>query len=200
MTTRNEALFAAIAEEKERNRRLRACDLDAWYDRLADFTYRTVFVALEQDEARAMVAAYAAQQAKKYTNRSNNEVVDNNNVDDGVDVPEALASLEQRLGDAMARSELGGGRGVFAKLSSRSPKDSTLCEARALAAVCEMLSAKQQAKTKELDSNNNNNNAQSVGELLSTNTVFRAVFQAGIAALRLESAREVLQCFLTSDR
>lgn len=76
-----------------------------------------------------------------------------------------------------------GGRGVFAKLSSRSPKDSTVCEARALARVQETLSSMRAA-----------------GSALDTNTIFAVTTSCGIQALRCETAFDVLETFLTSER
>ena len=54
------SLRDAIADEREHNRRLRECDLESWYARLEAFTFRTVFVPLEQSEARALMLAFQA--------------------------------------------------------------------------------------------------------------------------------------------
>ncbi len=72
---------------------------------------------------------------------------------------------------------------VFSKLSSRSPKDSTMCEAHALRLACDELL-----------------NAQSAGVCITTNVIYTAVVRSGISALRCNSAADVIEAFVTSER
>jgi hypothetical protein len=102
----------SIRQEKEANMRLRACDLEAWYEPLKEWTFKTVFVDLTIEEAQAMVAYYESKERGAYG--------------------PVLKNLEEKIAGHM--TELGGG-GVFAKLSSRSPKDSQMCQDRALESV-----------------------------------------------------------------
>lgn len=164
-------LVGEVARERARNARLRACDLEAWYDRLAPYTFRTTFVSITPEEARAMLAAYRAKKRGSGAEAS-------------AEHRALLAALENRIAEAMVVL-LGRDteRGVFAKLSSRSPKDSRLCEARALAKVKERLLAHRAS-----------------GGIVDTNTVLTATMGCGIQALRLTTASDVLECFLTSER
>ncbi|MDP2438635.1 MAG: ATP-grasp domain-containing protein [archaeon] len=164
-----------VALEREQNARLRAVDLESWYgNELEPFTFRTVFVPLTQDEARGVMAGYSARQAEEQGK-------------EGVALTTAqrqsLVELREKI--AAGISELGAGdAGVFAKLSSRSPKDSRYCEARAFRMVVERLSLQ----------------LKEAGGAVQPNDIVRAVMGCGIAALRLCTAEEVLDCFLTSDR
>lgn len=150
----------SIQQEKEANARLRACDLEAWYEVLKPYTFKTVFVPLEVEEARAMMKYYM----EKPTERHSGE--------------EVLRDLENKIGDYMKKEFHG--ESVFAKLSSRSPKDSQMCQDRALESVKQKLLAK--------------------GRKVDGNDVMIAIMGSSIEGLRLDSAAEVMQCFLSSDR
>ncbi len=152
------------------NARLRAVDIESWYDALAEFTFRTEFVALGQHEARALVDTYWSWKR-----------ADDDAAAAAAPLPAVLQALEARVAAAM--EALGSPQGVFVKLSSRSPKDSRLSQTRALALVREQLMARRAA-----------------GLPVSDNDVTVAIMSASIAALRLASARAVLTCLLTSDR
>ena len=89
----------------------------------------------------------------------------------------ALDALKTRLSEALDTHALGRGRGVFAKLSSRSPKDARTCERRAFDAVKHSL-------------------ANLTREELTVNTVYRAVVKAGIEALRLGKYKYTIQLSL----
>ncbi|KNC55677.1 uncharacterized protein AMSG_01947 [Thecamonas trahens ATCC 50062] len=158
-------LAAAVAAEREAHARLRECDLEAWYARLEGETFKTVFVPLSQDAARALMAGYEAQCGRASLSE------------------EASAELEALTASIAAAMVDLGASNVFAKLSSRSPKDSTLCEARALDAIKAELG-----------------DALASGATLDANTVFRSVMAAGIAALRSDSAAQVVASLMSSDR
>jgi hypothetical protein len=148
------SLGAGIAMERERQARLRACDIDAWYERLAPVTFKTRFVPLSSAEAQALIASYWAKRR-------------------GQPLPDAelnsglLATLKGRIAAAM--TELAPGAGVFAKLSSRSAKDSRFCEAKALERVKQRLTA-----------------LRNEGATIDTNAVLTACLACGIQALKLE--------------
>jgi len=82
-------------------------DLDAWYEALKDVTYKSVFLALSPTEAEAMLKVYNARLKKEEANTEDIAILNN---------------LEKRIASKM--QELPSGA-VFAKLSSRSPKDAT---------------------------------------------------------------------------
>jgi hypothetical protein len=155
-----------VAQEAAQNARLRAVDIEAWYEALKDVTFRTEFVELSIEEARALVETYWTWKRS--------------GADDGP-LPPLLEALEKRVAAAMEALE--SPCGVFVKLSSRSPKDSRLCQGRALGLVQERLRARRAA-----------------GLTVDENDVTIAIMAASMEALRLESARAVLVCLLTSDR
>lgn len=166
------SLAAGIASERERNARLRACDINAWYERLTPVTFRTRFLPLSPEEAKALIAAYW-QKARGTA------------IADPQRHAALLGALKQRIATAMAEltGAGGGSPGVFAKLSSRSPKDSRFCEARALEQVKERLTR-----------------VRAAHGAVHMNDVVAACIACGIEALRLASADEVIECFTTSDR
>jgi hypothetical protein len=171
----NEAQLAdSLANEKARNARLRACDLEAWYDRLKSFTFPTLFVPLSPDEARSMITIY-------HEKKRNGSFCEPASVQESYP---SLAALAGRIDEAIAQllAASSDKRGVFAKLSSRSPKDSRMCEARAFENV------KEQLCTRFTD------------KALSVNELYSTVLSCGIQSLRLSDATEVLEAFLTSDR
>lgn len=112
---RVEAGSAADAAELLRvlTARVRECDMDQWYDRLAAHTFSTRFVPLSVADARVLVAAH-----KKKTS--------------GVSL--TCAAL---LDEAITAF---GGR-AFVKLSSRSPKDATVAGERTRACYERLLAA-----------------------------------------------------------
>jgi hypothetical protein len=167
-----------VALERAQNERLRACDLERWYDSLEKHTFRTVTVALLPAEAEALVALYWLKKKAE-----EGEVVD---IQKQQPDPAQLAALEAlRARIAAGVAELSCAGGVFAKLSSRSPKDSRMCEKRAFEMVKTRLSALRDAQG---------------AAAVDTNAVYAAVLGCGISALRLSTAEEIVECFSTSDR
>jgi hypothetical protein len=147
-----------VAEEARLQAILRAVDLEYWYPFLEQFTFKTTTVPLTVEEAKIMVDAYKA-------NRSSNVA--------------GLEELEKRISHVFKTMP----GGAFAKLSSRSPKDSTACERKALDAACsEILGLKQR------------------GVAVSVNDIYCAVVKSSISCLKCNSASDALEAFLTSDR
>src|SRR3989338_7532733 len=163
-----QSLKDAVALEKQQNARLRSVDLEAWFnEEIEPFTFKTVFVPITQAEAKAMMAGYwARKQSEKQALQDEDAT--------------HLSLLKHKIVQGLHRL---GSTAVFAKLSSRSPKDSKACEARAFEMVISRLSALHQE-----------------GKPIDPNTIVTTVMSAGIRALRLESAEDVMNCFLTSDR
>ncbi len=94
--------------------------VDRWYSALADVTFRTEFLALTPDEARAIVSCWE----KDFKDRTSSDPDP-----DSVEVPAPLRGLGERISAVI--DSLGPGRGAFVKLSTRSPKDSPVAFAKA---------------------------------------------------------------------
>ena len=206
--TQDSSLKDAVELEKSHNARLRAVDLESWYsDALLPFTFPTVFIPITPSQAQALIRAYHLIRTSPFFSSSSSSppqspLASSASQQDHTD-PRTLAYLaplaqadEQILAEirSLADAIRGGllelfgeeeqGKvGVFAKLSSRSPKDSKFCEERALESVKEALSA-----------------LYNENEKVSGNAILTTVMSRGIQALKLHSAEEILACFLSSDR
>jgi len=153
-----QSLRDALALEREQNARLRSVDLEAWYnEEMASFTFPTVFVAISQEEARAMVAGYWSrkqQQQQHGEQEASTTSLPSKKKHDLTEGQSALLSeLEKKIAEGIESlrkdsSSSSSFRGVFAKMSSRSPKDSRMCEARAYEAVVARLSSIQEQRKK----------------------------------------------------
>ena len=156
------AITEAVELEKEQQRRLRECDLEAWYESLKENTMRTELVDLSPQEARALQA--------RFRHKETEETI------------EHLERLEKRIELTMTNNQsFVSNDGVFAKLSSRSPKDSTFCQIKAMAFVKERLLRIDPAT-------------------IDSNVVAEVIIQSSIDSLKLSNASEIIQCFATSDR
>jgi hypothetical protein len=56
--TASAALAAALQTERGHNARLRAVDLESWYDSISDKTFKTIFLPLAPNEARCITQEY----------------------------------------------------------------------------------------------------------------------------------------------
>ena len=144
-----------LKNEQEQNKRLRDCDIEAWYEQLKNYTFKTVFVEFTVAEAEEIV--------KRYRKEKHDE--------------EAILGLERKIDEALKSF---GGKGVFVKLSSRSPKDSTMCQNRAFSMITERIKAH--------------------GSPVSPNFVSETIMAATIESLELKTAQEIVLCLLTSER
>jgi len=153
-----------IEQEKSRNARLRAADIESWYDNIAQFTYPTCFIPLSIQEAQAIVQEYKHLKANPNHDWSENET---------------LRAIQTNLDDQLAERQWDS---VFAKLSSRSPKDSRYAQNRAKQIALERLQAIKQEREVTL------------------NDLVIAIMTTGIETLRMDSGRDILMHFLTSDR
>lgn len=161
-------LLADVEKERERNEKLRSVDLETWYSSLEDFTFKTVFVPITPDEAREI--------ATEYKKRKQSQLFEELTPT----VSPLLKSLEAKIAAAMRQL---GSQAVFAKLSSRSPKDSQFCQNRAFNIVRDSLMQQ-----------------RSRGASIDIHEILKTVMRASIQCLRLDSAADVLHCFCSSDR
>jgi len=98
-----------VENEKELNRRLLEADLDSWYYSVKEHTYRTVFVPITVKDAQAMIRANQGKQGQLPAETK--EILDN-----------LEKQITKAIEDVCISSNM---HEVFAKLSSRSPKDAT---------------------------------------------------------------------------
>eukprot|EP00823_Brevimastigomonas_motovehiculus_P005894 TRINITY_DN4572_c0_g1_i1.p1 TRINITY_DN4572_c0_g1~~TRINITY_DN4572_c0_g1_i1.p1 ORF type:complete len:385 (+),score=50.97 TRINITY_DN4572_c0_g1_i1:80-1234(+) len=145
----------------EVHRRVRAADLENWYESLKAFTYPTVFLPITIEEGCALMRAHES--LKKYASKR-----DDNDV-------KALDSLRTRLEKELKPFP----DGVFAKLSSRSPKDVAV----------------KSSKTKEIFAHIRNESKQ-----WDDNCALIALNQAHIESLKVKSATALLDLFIQSER
>jgi len=125
---------AALEQQQQQldmcRQRVREADIEVWYDGVKEHTYPSVFMPISVDEARAMTAAFAHQRAKRLEATT------------GVAAKALEPRLVALLADVEARLQrtiddfqapfLEQERGLFVKLSSRSPKDATVTSGRTL--------------------------------------------------------------------
>ncbi len=172
------SLSAGIAQERENYNRLRAVDLESWYDALRVHTYPTRFVSITRDQASAMVHNYWTQK------RGQTKIQDITN-------PPCLVELEAEIDRVMGelRAEYASitnktsSFGVFAKLSSRSPKDAT----NKHPIIVNMLIEKLQRIKQERGS-------------ITGNDIMACIMACSVECLKLQSGRDVLETLCTSDR
>ena len=96
------ALAAALQMERGHNARLRAVDLESWYDSISDKTFKTIFLPLAPNEARCITQEYhrkieraassATQHISSYVHHAEDDA--------------CLLQLQARISDALA--SLGG--------------------------------------------------------------------------------------------
>ena len=188
-------LGSGVAEEKERHRRLRECDLEAWYDRLSSFTFPTSFLPLSQETATALMEAYSIYLSSPSSSSTSPSPSSPTSPSPTSILPTILSllppphatlltTLISTINSALSLppfSSSSSPPSVFAKLSSRSPKDSKVCEQKALTAITTTLSS---TPPQDLD----------------PNTIFAVVMEAGIAALECTTGEEVVEMMISSDR
>ena len=110
------ALSGEVTKEKEEERReyFFSTGLDRWYASLKEKTFKTEFLDITPDEARAIVKHWM----KFFKDRNSDDPVP-----DEISIPPDLKGLCDRI-DRVIASLAPTGNGVFIKLSTRSPKDS----------------------------------------------------------------------------
>lgn len=149
----------AVAQEREQQRRLRECDIEEWVEGLKSHTMKTELVALSPAEARALQLRFR----RKETAESR----------------QCLHELELRVAQCLEQC-FSAPQGVFVKLSSRSPKDSTLVQQRALETVKRELLRRRHE--------------------LNVDVVAEVIMQSTIDALRNNTAQDVIHVLASSDR
>jgi hypothetical protein len=156
------SLNLAVQRERELQAKLRSCDLERWVAPLAEHTFKSVFVELSVADARELIAEF---KRRKTGLRSDMQ---------------ALASLHAQIETAIASL---GTAACFAKLSSRSPKDSTAAMDRALTLVQTRLTERRDA-----------------GLSVTANDVAAAIAAATTVSLKCSSAHDVIELMVTSER
>lgn len=158
-------LAAAVEQERALQRRLRAVDIEAWYHHpaLQQTTFKSEFVDFSVAEARALIAEFKRRRTAG-----------------AGDANSSLTALEHRLDAAIAAL---GRPVVFAKLSSRSPKDATAAQAKALVLVQERLLA-----------------MRASGQPVTANDVSAAIAAATIESMACQTGRDIVELLVTSER
>ena len=112
------ALKGEVTKEKEQERKdyFFSTGLDKWYASLNDKTFKTEFLRLEPNEARAIINHWS----QHFKDRTSD---DRDPPDSSMIVPTELTPLCERI-DLVIESLSSKDEGVFVKLSTRSPKDS----------------------------------------------------------------------------
>lgn len=113
------ALQGEVTQEKEEERRdyFFSTGLDRWYNSLKDKTFKTQFLNMTPNEARSVIEHWE----KYFKDRVSNDPDPCDTT--GLTLPLQLNELCERIGHAIA-TLAPSGKGVFIKLSTRSPKDS----------------------------------------------------------------------------
>lgn len=180
----------AVDQEKALNKRLRDCDIEAWYEPLQNFTYPANFVSISQDEGRAIMEYYWTLKMDTDTSQSvENEAI--------------LSNLASRLhNEAMRFSTSDTFPNLFVKLSCRSPKDSKGRQEKAHALAAAYLHQTLSEDGKFV--NELRDDATGDGKLSRVlpdgNALCKAIYHATINCLKMESAEEVVNCLCTSER
>jgi hypothetical protein len=169
------SLKEIVLREKELNRRMLEADMDSWYEVLKDYTYDSSFILITVQEAEMLV------KASDFFNKglSLSECREKLQEEDQV----RFTDLQSRIHEAIKTLTPEGG-GVFVKMSSRSPKDSTFRKDAKFQILHSLLEKKKAVE----------------GDHLSKNSIIDCVFQSHISSFQLFNADEVLQTLLSSDR
>ncbi len=101
-STAPSALAAALQMERGHNARLRAVDLESWYDSIADKTFTTIFLPLAPNEARCITQEYHRKIARATSATTEHISSHVNHAEDDT----SLLQLQVRISDALA--SLGG--------------------------------------------------------------------------------------------
>lgn len=170
----NLSLVEAASKEKEETRRryFFATGLDRWYLSLKDKTFRSEFVEITPNEARAIVSYWE----NNFQHKSSHDTVPN---ETAIAIPELLRDLSDRI-SAMI-SSISPHKGAFVKLSTRSPKDSHVAFAKA-----------REAYTARSHT--------TVGPNASPNDKLILLAEVVIESLRVRNGCEAIKLLLSSDR
>lgn len=169
----NLALSGEVTEEKETERReyFFSTGLDKWYASLECNTFKTEFVEIGVNEAKVIVEHWS----KHFKDRSSDDGDPSNDI---IKCSPDLSALQQRIDDAIIK--LGSKeKGVFVKLSTRSPKDSHVAFAK----------AKKIYQSKLLHTSDP-----------SPNNKLILLQEAVIESLNVKSGAEAVQLFISSTR
>ncbi len=152
-------------DEREMYRLQRECDFDRWYEALKDVTMRTEFIPLSMEESGAILEGGRSIEGSLMWKQVD-KILEQNN----------LRALAAKLGALIATFP----EGAFARLGTRSPKDSKLIEARGM----KFLQLANSPRSPPQDFNE---------ELIQK-------LRAQIAGLRVRTTNELFELFFTSER
>ncbi len=152
-------------DERELYRLQRECDLDRWYEALKDVTMRTEFIPLSMDEGKILLDEWQLM-ARSYSEKQVDKVLSQ----------QPLLVLVNKLDKILKTYP----EGAFARLGSRSPKDSKLIEERG----GKFLEQEQGLRAPPLDFNEE----------------LTRKLRDQIAGLRVRTSRELFALFFTSER
>ncbi len=152
-------------DERELYRLQRECDLDRWYEALKDVTMRTEFIPLSMVEGRTLFDEWQLM-AGSYREKQVDKVLSQ----------QPLLGLVNKLDKILKTYP----EGAFARLGSRSPKDSKLIEERG----GKFLEQEQGPRAPPLDFNEE----------------LTRKLRDQIAGLRVRTSRELFALFFTSER
>ena len=113
------ALQGEVTKEKEAERRdyFFSTGLDRWYSSLKDKTFKTEFLSIRPDEARSIIHHWE----RFFKDRASTDL--ELTPETGLSIPIELSDISQRI-ESVINKLSPNGKGVFVKLSTRSPKDS----------------------------------------------------------------------------
>eukprot|EP00007_Cunea_sp_BSH-02190019_P001082 CAMPEP_0174235266 /NCGR_PEP_ID=MMETSP0417-20130205/4772_1 /TAXON_ID=242541 /ORGANISM="Mayorella sp, Strain BSH-02190019" /LENGTH=348 /DNA_ID=CAMNT_0015313751 /DNA_START=167 /DNA_END=1210 /DNA_ORIENTATION=+ len=151
---------------------VRAVDCEAYYDQLQEYTYRSEFVPISIEEARALIGAYRT--------HARPDLSTHHLTGEQQDLLKALCSrVDSKLGSCGFREG-----GAFVKLSSRSPKDATSVGERCMNLFEQFLRNVKEKEHREVTSNDR----------------FQALNYAHIYAMRSHTGEEALSLLSRSER
>jgi len=175
--------MTAVERERYYNQRLRACDLEAWFEDLQAYTFPAKFIPLSRDDASALMAWHWHLKRGQDVAMEVEERI----VDLTAQIHEASGSFGKsaEAGEVGEVEEPGAFPPVFVKLSCRSPKD----------AASRQVQARQLAKQRLLQWREDH-----TGALPDANTLADAIYAGAVGCLRCDSAHEVVETLCTSER
>lgn len=174
------ALIGEVTREKEDERRdyFFSTGLDRWYSSLEDKTFKTIFLNITPDEARSIIQHWE----KYFKERTSTDPDPTPHT--GLSVPPELSDLCQRIGGIIDNLSPNG-KGIFVKLSTRSPKDSHVAFMKAKYCYTEKLAAIR-------------DNTKPEGPSLNNKLII--LQEAVINSLNVKTGEEAVQLLVSSTR
>eukprot|EP01102_Stenamoeba_stenopodia_P017226 TRINITY_DN6141_c0_g2_i5.p1 TRINITY_DN6141_c0_g2~~TRINITY_DN6141_c0_g2_i5.p1 ORF type:complete len:294 (-),score=82.73 TRINITY_DN6141_c0_g2_i5:638-1519(-) len=168
-------------------------DVDMWYDRLSDVTFRTEFDDMTLEEAKALRADYRERFLNgKRATEEEKKVLDN--IEAKLD--RLIRKIRVGISDRVADEDFG----VFVRLSTRSPKDSSLMgEDATIVRVGSALQKSVREKHKH-SIDGQHHDIDYSPTLLTTNDKVKCLMEAFGQDLKVSSAKAALMLLRASER